>query len=123
MFDEDVLRSVDQIENAVFYTSDTEAFLNFIPQDSGFEFDSATIALLNNDDQSLILTGMAVSDGVAQYEIPANVIGHYGNWSVQVIFTSQSENFTSRLISLLNKATMDIAVMVAGLAPQEREVE
>lgn len=99
MFDEDVLRSVEQIENAVFYTSDTEAFVNFIPQDSGFEFDSATIALFNNDDQSLISTSMVVVDGMAQYEMPSNVIAHFGKWSVQVIFTKQSENYTSRLIN------------------------
>lgn len=99
LFDEDVLRSVEQIENAVFYTSDTEAFVNFIPQDSGFEFDSATIALFNNDDQSLISTSMVVVDGMAQYEMPSNVIAHFGKWSVQVIFTKQSENYTSRLIN------------------------
>lgn len=99
LFDEDVLRSVEQIENAVFYTSDTEAFLNFIPQDSGFEFDSATIALFNNDDQSLISTSMVVVDGMAQYEMPSNVIAHFGKWSVQVIFTKGLENYTSRLLN------------------------
>lgn len=90
--------SYTQSENATFYTSDTEAYLNFKPNDE-FKFDSATIALLNKDDQSLVSTPMVVADGIAQYEIPPNVIAHFGKWSAQVIFTNQSENYTSRLIN------------------------
>lgn len=97
-----------QTENASFYTSDTEAFLNFKPADADFNFTSATIALLNRDDSSLVSVDVSAVEGVAEYEMTSEVIAHFGNWVAQVVFKNDNESYTSGLISFdVNRYLMD----------------
>lgn len=97
-----------QTENASFYTSDTEAFLNFKPADADFNFTSATIALLNRDDSSLVSVDVTAVEGVAEYEMTPEVIAHFGNWVAQVVFKNDNESYTSGLISFdVNRYLMD----------------
>lgn len=97
-----------QTENASFYTSDTEAFLNFKPYDVDFNFTTATIALLNRDDSSLVSVDVTAVEGVAEYEMTPEVIAHFGNWVAQVVFKNDNESYTSGLISFdVNRYLMD----------------
>lgn len=97
-----------QTENASFYTSDTEAFLNFKPADADFNFTSATIALLNRDDSSLVSVDVTAVEGVAEYEMTPEVIAHFGNWFAQVVFKNDNESYTSGLIGFdVNRYLMD----------------
>lgn len=100
--------SYAQTENASFYTSDTEAFLNFKPADADFNFTSATIALLNRVDSSLVSVDVTAVEGVAEYEMTPEVIAHFGNWVAQVVFKNDNESYTSGLISFdVNRYLMD----------------
>lgn len=85
----------EPIDNAVVYTTDTEAYLNFRVIDSGFEFDSATIAMLNKDDGSIVERPMTKEDDTAVYEIESDIIPHFGLWQAQVLFKQGEEIFTS----------------------------
>lgn len=90
----------EPIENAIVYTTDTEAYLNFRVIDSGFEFDSATIAMLNKDDGSIVERSMVKEDDTAVYEIESDIIPHFGLWQAQVLFQQGEEIFTSNPVTL-----------------------
>lgn len=84
----------EQIQSNNFYTSDTEAYLNFTTNE-GFEFDSATIAILNKDDGSIFERPMVKEDNIAVYKIESDVIKHFGLCQAQVLFKKGEEIFTS----------------------------
>lgn len=84
----------EQIQSNNFYTSDTEAYLNFTTNE-GFEFDSATIAILNKDSGSIFERPMVKEDNTAVYKIESDVIQHFGLCQAQVLFKKGEEIFTS----------------------------
>ena len=91
-------KKIEQIANAEFWTTDTNAFLNFRPLQQDFDFETATISLYNKDDKSTISATTEVVNNEASYEMSADVISRYGQWTAQVIFTRQEEDYTSPLI-------------------------
>lgn len=91
----------EPIDNAVVYTTDTEAYLNFRITDSGFEFDSATIAMLNKDDGSIVERPMTKEDDTAVYEVESDIIPHFGLWQAQVLFKQGEEIFTSTPVTFV----------------------
>ena len=91
----------EPIENSIVYTTDTEAYLNFRVIDSGFEFNSATIAMLNKDDGSIVERSMTKEDDTAVYEIESDIIPHFGLWQAQVLFKQDEEIFTSTPVTFV----------------------
>ena len=93
-------KSINQTEDANFFTSDTEAFINVRPMDIDFNFESAKIMMVNHEDGSIVTRQMQVDTElrIANYEIEADLMPHYGEWSAQVLFNSSGETFTSDVL-------------------------
>ena len=93
-------KSINQTEDANFFTSDTEAFINVRPMDIDFKFESAKIMMVNHEDGSIVTRAMQVDPElrVANYEIEADLMLHYGEWSAQVLFSASGETFTSDVL-------------------------
>lgn len=93
-------KSINQTEDANFFTSDTEAFINVRPMDIDFKFESAKIMMVNHEDGSIVTRAMQVDPElrVANYEIEADLMPHYGEWSAQVLFSASGETFTSDVL-------------------------
>ena len=81
--------------DAPFFTTDTDAWLKFEVVDEGFSFSSATIALINLDDGSVVLGNMEVEEKEALFHFRTDVIEHAGRWTVQVIFNSEGLDYTA----------------------------
>ncbi|MBG9981758.1 hypothetical protein HZY86_01370 [Aerococcaceae bacterium DSM 111020] len=96
--------STVQTDNTMFFTSDTEAFINFLTVDEGFIFEQAELTLVNGMDKSAVVRNMDVDESgmSASYEMEGNVIAHHGRWKAQVVFieSGTGEKFTSNYIQL-----------------------
>lgn len=90
---------MENLANADFYTSDTHAYLNFRPSNQDFAFTSATVALYNRDDMSLVSVPATVANNEASYRMSSEVIAHWGRWTAQVIFIQGSERHTSPVMN------------------------
>lgn len=76
-----------RIQDAEFWTSDKDANLSFKIARQGFIINAATINLYNKTDKSLILEQpMTITNNEARFKMPVDIIKHFGEWSVQVIF-------------------------------------
>ena len=78
-----------------FYTSDTALELGFELKETGYDFESAEIVLLNIDDRSLVTRPVAKSLGSFTYELEDDIIAHYGDWRGQVRFEQAGEVYVS----------------------------
>ena len=100
LFDiEHASKKIEQIANAEFWTTDSNAFLNFTPLQQDFDFDTASIALENKDDGSLINVEAAVENNEASYGLTEDIMLRFGRWTAQVIFVKDDERYTSPLIN------------------------
>lgn len=88
----------ETIKNDTFYTTDTEAYLIFELIDEDFTPDSATVTVYNVYGKATINANVEVADGIVSYEIPEEAIGHPGGWRAQVIYTKDSEDYTTGII-------------------------
>ena len=78
-----------------FYTSDTALELGFELKETGYNFESAEIVLLNVDDRSLVTRPVAKSLDGFTYELEDDIIAHYGEWQGQVRFEQAGEIYVS----------------------------
>ena len=86
------------IKNDTFYTTDTEAYLVLELIDEDFTPDSATVTVYNIYGKATINASVEIADGIVQYEIPEEAIGHPGGWRTQVIYTKDNEDYTTKII-------------------------
>ena len=99
-------QSANQIQNDEFWTSDTEAYLNFKVSSQEFIIDTAKINLYNKDDGTLVQRDMTKQNNEAQYELPQEIIAHFGKWNAQVVFISGAERYTSPMVDFEVKRTL-----------------
>ena len=89
-------------ENDEFYTTDTEAFLIFRSTDADFNPTTATLTLANTSDKSVINEIVPVIDKVIEWEMPKEVIAHFGNWQAQLVYVQEKdgkdERYTSQVV-------------------------
>ena len=95
-----------QIQNDEFWTSDTEAYLNFGVSTPEFIIDTAKINLYNKNDGTLVQRDMTIENNEAQYELPQEIIAHFGKWNAQVVFISGTERYTSPMVDFEVKRTL-----------------
>ena len=91
-------KTSETIRDDTFYTTDTEAYLVFELIDEDFTPDSATVTVYNIYGKATINASAEVADGIVQYEMPEDAIGHPGGWRTQVIFTEDGEDYTTKII-------------------------
>lgn len=107
--------NVEQGQNDEFWTNDTEAYLNFKPNNDSFEFTEAELTMYNKNDGSLVVLdstdGVEVEENVVSYEMQPEVIAHFGKWTVQVRFIrADNESFTSGIIEYEVKRALGDAI-------------
>ena len=94
--------SFTQIEDAKFYSNDTDASLVFIPHEDTFDFETAKVVMFNRGDESLVERDAVVTteDGrkVASYELPDEIISHWGEWIAQPVFISGGEIYSGAIV-------------------------
>lgn len=95
-------KSFTQVEDANFYSNDTDASLVFIPHEDAFDFQTAKVVMYNRGDKSLVERDAVVTteDGrkVASYELPADIIAHWGDWTAQPVFISGGETYSGSIV-------------------------
>lgn len=92
-------KTSETIRDDTFYTTDTEAYLIFELTDGDFTPDSATVTVYNVYGKATINASVEVADGIVQYEIPEEAIGHPGGWRTQVVYTKDNEDYTTKIIA------------------------
>ena len=94
--------SFTQVEDANFYSNDTDASLVFIPHEEDFNFETAKVVMYNRGDESLVERDAVVTTEngrkVASYELPAEIIAHWGDWTAQPVFTSGGEIYSGAIV-------------------------
>ena len=94
--------SYTQVEDALFYSNDTDASLVFIPHEDSFEFQSAKVVMYNRSDESLVERDAVVTTEngrkVASYELPEEIILHWGEWVAQPVFISGGEIYSGSIV-------------------------
>lgn len=78
-----------------FYTSDTALELVFKLKEVEYDFDSAELILLNDEDRSLTTRPVKKTAEGFTYELEDDVVEHYGTWSGQLKFTEDGEYYIS----------------------------
>jgi len=91
-------KTSETIRDDTFYTTDTEAYLVFELIDEDFTPDSAMVTVYNIYGKATINANVEVADGIVCYEMPEDAIGHPGGWRTQVVFTKDSEDYTTKII-------------------------
>ena len=91
-------KTSETIRDDTFYTTDTEAYLIFELIDEDFTPDSATVTVYNVYGKATINASVEIADGIVQYEMPVDAIGHPGGWRTQVIYTKDNEDYTTKII-------------------------
>ena len=96
-------KSFTQVEDALFYSNDTDASLVFIPHEDSFDFQSAKVVMYNHNDKSLVERNMVVTSEngrkVASYELPYDIMSHWGEWVAQPVFISGGEIYSGVVVS------------------------
>ena len=94
--------SFTQVEDANFYSNDTDASLVFIPHEDTFDFQSAKVVMYNRSDESLVERDAVVTTEngrkVASYELPEEIILHWGEWVAQPVFISAGEIYSGSIV-------------------------
>lgn len=78
-----------------FYTSDTSLEIVFKLKETEYNFDSAEIVFLNENDKSLITRRAVKSDEGFVYEFEKEIIAHYGEWKAQLMLIENGEAHVS----------------------------
>ena len=95
-------KSFTQVEDANFYSNDTDASLVFIPHEDSFDFQSAKVVMYNRSDESLVERDAVVTTEngrkVVSYELPAEIIAHWGDWTAQPVFISGGEIYSGSIV-------------------------
>ena len=78
-----------------FYTSDTALELVFKLKEVEYDFDSAELILLNDEDRSLTTRPVTKTAEGFTYELEDDIVEHYGTWSGQLKFTEGDEIYVS----------------------------
>lgn len=90
------------MEDANFYSNDTDASLVFIPHEDTFDFQTAKVVMYNRSDESLVERDAVVTTEngrkVASYELPAEIISHWGDWIAQPVFISGGEIYSGAIV-------------------------
>ena len=95
-------KSFTQVEDANFYSNDTDASLVFIPHEDTFDFQTAKVVMYNRSDESLVERDAVVTTEngrkVASYELPEEIILHWGEWVAQPVFISGGEIYSGSIV-------------------------
>ena len=95
-------KSFTQVEDANFYSNDTDASLVFIPHEDSFDFQTAKVVMYNRSDESLVERDAVVTTEngrkVASYELPEEIILHWGDWTAQPVFISGGEIYSGSIV-------------------------
>ena len=95
-------KSFTQVEDANFYSNDTDASLVFIPHEDTFDFETAKVVMYNRSDESLVERDAVVTTEngrkVASYELPEEIILHWGEWVAQPVFISGGEIYSGSIV-------------------------
>ena len=86
------------IRNDALYTTDTEVYLVFELIDEGFTPDTATVTIYNIYGTATVNENVDIVNGIVNYEMPIDTIGHQGGWRTQVVFTKDNEDYTTTVI-------------------------
>lgn len=88
------------IKDDGFYTSDTEAFIVVEHMENDFQFDTASIVMVNARDGSKVSRTMAVDkeNNTVSIELETNQLAHFGTWRAQVLYMYRGETFTSPVL-------------------------
>ena len=78
-----------------FYTSDTALELVFKLKEVEYDFDSAELILLNDEDRSVTTRPVKKTAEGFTYDLEDDIIEHYGTWSGQLKFTEDGEYYIS----------------------------
>jgi len=81
-----------------FYTSDTALELVFKLKEVEYDFDSAELILLNDEDRSLTTRPVKKTAEGFTYELEDDIVEHYGTWSGQLKFTEGDEVYVSSAV-------------------------
>ena len=95
-------KSFTQVEDANFYSNDTDASLVFIPHEDTFDFQTAKVVMYNRSDESLVERDAVVTTEngrkVVSYELPEEIILHWGEWVAQPVFVSGGEIYSGSIV-------------------------
>ena len=95
-------KSFTQVEDSNFYSNDTDASLVFIPHEEAFNFETAKVVMYNRGDESLVERDAEVTTEngrkVASYEMPTEIISHWGDWTAQPVFISGGEIYSGSIV-------------------------
>ena len=95
-------KSFTQVEDANFYSNDTDASLVFIPHEDSFDFQTAKVVMYNRSDESLVERDAVVTTEngrkVASYELPEEIILHWGEWVAQPVFINGGEIYSGSIV-------------------------
>lgn len=91
------------MEDALFYSNDTDAHLVFLPHEQeGFEFNEATVALYNIDDESLVERPAVIETFEGRKSVvlkmTEDLLAHWGRWQAQVVFKQGDKINTSVVV-------------------------
>lgn len=88
------------IKDDRFYTSDTEAFIVVEHMEDDFQFDTASIVMVNARDDSKVSRTMEVDkeNNTVSIELETNQLAHFGPWRAQVLYMYRGETFTSPVL-------------------------
>ena len=95
--------SFTQVEDALFYSNDTDAHLVFLPHEQeAFEFNEATVALYNTDDESLVERPAVIETFEGRKSVvlkmTEDILAHWGRWQAQVVFKQGDKINTSVVV-------------------------
>ena len=95
--------SFTQVNDALFYSNDTDAHLVFLPHEQeSFEFNEATVALYNTDDESLVERPAVIETFEGRKSVvlkmTEDLLAHWGRWQAQVVFKQGDKINTSVVV-------------------------
>lgn len=96
-------KSFTQVNDALFYSNDTDAHLVFLPHEQEeFEFNEATVALYNIDDESLVERPATIETFEGRKSVvlkmTEDLLVHWGRWQAQVVFKQGDKINTSVVV-------------------------
>ena len=95
--------SFTQVNETLFYSNDTDAHLVFLPHEQEeFEFNEATVALYNLDDESLVERPAVIETFEGRKSVvlkmTEDLLAHWGRWQAQVVFKQGDKINTSVVV-------------------------
>ena len=95
--------SFTQVNDTLFYSNDTDAHLVFLPHEQeDFEFNEATVALYNLDDESLVERPATIETFEGRKSVvlkmTEDLLAHWGRWQAQVVFKQGDKINTSVVV-------------------------